>query len=274
MPVQTMESMPLGSTSGARRPSSSTAAASSAAAGSPPMASGRRRRPRPRAWWAAVAGSLNGAPAKAQTVSKCTADLSAALDQFLASASMESPASRTTWGNKIGHHVMDEEEVLSWPGAAVGLDSEPPRRLPVLAFPRPQGSFPDALQPPNDHWPFFDALIVDMQNARPEGPNCRAIGFAQRRCLMETVQQVSADDDKCPICMDAIVRDQEAWRLPCFHRVHGACAAAYYGVRMVQPLCPLCRFDLRTKPEAHTGEEGIREPLLVAVRSLVGELPS
>jgi len=143
-----------------------------------------------------------------------------------------------------------------------------------MADPWPEGSLPHAFPPPSDQMSFLHALIEDIQHVRPQGANCRAMGFAQRRCLMETVQQVSADDDKCPICMDAIVRDQEAWRLPCFHRVHGACAAAYYGVRMVQPLCPLCRFDLRTKPEAHTGEEGIREPLLVAVRSLVGELPS
>lgn len=52
--------------------------------------------------------------------------------------------------------------------------------------------------------------------------------------------------EPCPICLEPILRGQDAQTLPCFHRFHAACSGrAFRSALSVLPLCPVCRHDIR-----------------------------
>jgi len=62
----------------------------------------------------------------------------------------------------------------------------------------------------------------------------------------------NGEDATCAICLCDFERDDEVKVLPCGHTFHTACADACL---QRSPLCPLCRFDLRTTPGSRNPED-------------------
>lgn len=57
----------------------------------------------------------------------------------------------------------------------------------------------------------------------------------------------------CPICLEALEAGQKAWRLPCTHLLHEACALRFLRSRHSKSRCPLCRCDLKSIGVASLG---------------------
>mmetsp|Transcript_29337 Transcript_29337/g.77413 ORF Transcript_29337/g.77413 Transcript_29337/m.77413 type:complete len:251 (-) Transcript_29337:151-903(-) len=80
-----------------------------------------------------------------------------------------------------------------------------------------------------------------LSPAEPGEP--RALRAMQRACCVHKLEMNA--EEACPICLESLCRDQAAWRLPCMHLIHGACAVQYFRRRGVRPACPICRYDVR-----------------------------
>mmetsp|Transcript_62078 Transcript_62078/g.201248 ORF Transcript_62078/g.201248 Transcript_62078/m.201248 type:complete len:161 (-) Transcript_62078:13-495(-) len=134
--------------------------------------------------------------------------LGTSLDLFLERASHECTSSPMSWGSKAGHNVLDETEVLSWPGLpGVGSSLEP--QLPTMMW-----TIDSAFLPAHGRFQAH-AIIVNMGAIRPKGGDSRAVNFVKRRCGIDAVKSDAAvDADTCPICMDQFACGHETWRLP------------------------------------------------------------
>jgi len=88
-----------------------------------------------------------------------------------------------------------------------------------------------------------DLAVWDQQIDRGMVGSRVAVNMARRLCCLYTLP--SDAEGACPICLEAMTIGQIAWRLPCFHQAHRACAERFFGARRMRPLCPLCRLDVR-----------------------------
>mmetsp|Transcript_41562 Transcript_41562/g.105893 ORF Transcript_41562/g.105893 Transcript_41562/m.105893 type:complete len:264 (-) Transcript_41562:191-982(-) len=87
------------------------------------------------------------------------------------------------------------------------------------------------------------AVIAAWLSPSDLGEPCelRAI---RRACCAHTLETDVTQE--CPICLEPLLQDQMAWRLPCMHLVHSTCAVQYFKRRGVKPHCPVCRCDARS----------------------------
>mmetsp|Transcript_31595 Transcript_31595/g.104718 ORF Transcript_31595/g.104718 Transcript_31595/m.104718 type:complete len:179 (-) Transcript_31595:146-682(-) len=136
------------------------------------------------------------------------------LDAFAARASGEAPAAQVSWDCKLGPSIFNDE-ILAPPEFANQMGT----------------SSSGAYDERND----------DSRAIHRFRPFCRAFQVEQAR------------DEECPICLELLQNGQVAWRLPCMHQIHDACAAAYFSRRRSRPSCPLCRCDVRdASPPKHS----------------------
>jgi len=196
------------------------------------------------------------------------ASLTSLLDAFQETALDESLAAPVAWDCKLGPSIFSDEEILARPPAGPG---DPP----PLWTPRTQALIPNQL------------IWIGMQNMMCPGW-CQAADFAgtphimvvnivaptDRKGETRAVQRVrpfcrvfeveEARCEACPICLELLQVGQLAWRLPCLHQLHEACAEAYFTARGSRSGCPVCRFDVRDAPQqpSSSSSSGIAEVLV------------
>mmetsp|Transcript_15985 Transcript_15985/g.39998 ORF Transcript_15985/g.39998 Transcript_15985/m.39998 type:complete len:140 (+) Transcript_15985:132-551(+) len=106
------------------------------------------------------------------------------------------------------------------------------RRRPLRIINRLQGS------------PLPDNLVT----LTPSTEDSRAVQKLRECCsvhLMESDGCQAQERQVCPICFETLSIGQVAWRLPCFHLLHHACARKYFGMRGTKSACPICRGEVQ-----------------------------
>jgi len=172
------------------------------------------------------------------------------LDAFAANvADEEAGSAPQPWGDKIGHSIFDEDEVLGLP---MCFDDE---------------EFDDVYAEGEDREDEADEgeeNLDDREAARLELYHLQAVTsrdeppFAKYRKEYDIPRGVKLieplccayrlDRDlhqECVICLDPFLRGQNVWCLPCAHTLHRHCAVRFFGRRRVKPACPVCRCDIK-----------------------------
>mmetsp|Transcript_73066 Transcript_73066/g.205248 ORF Transcript_73066/g.205248 Transcript_73066/m.205248 type:complete len:161 (+) Transcript_73066:435-917(+) len=147
-------------------------------------------------------------------------------------------------GEKAGHSVYDEEELLG-PYVDMGAEEDADGYSDDDAA---DGEDSDL----DDQWFFLDAMSSDAEQDSPQAfDNSYVVAGVLPRLARSMkplccVDRLSFDlPERCPICLDGLVGGQVAWRLPCTHAFHDECTLRYFGSRNAQPLCPMCRCNVR-----------------------------
>lgn len=164
------------------------------------------------------------------------------LEAFLEAISRDDLAAEAPlWGEKMGHSMFDEEEVLGrW------MDMQLDNYLDDLADELSDVESGDdeegeeyGLQDGLDLWTGVDAYAFDSTVDLP-----RAARILKPLCGVYHVGPASPEV-LCPICFDDLSPGQTAWTLPCTHAFHEVCIARWLSVRFTQGACPVCRCDIK-----------------------------
>mmetsp|Transcript_53712 Transcript_53712/g.166413 ORF Transcript_53712/g.166413 Transcript_53712/m.166413 type:complete len:292 (+) Transcript_53712:85-960(+) len=100
----------------------------------------------------------------------------------------------------------------------------------------------------------FAELVQRQQPSRREDASCGAGGAApapassldEYTILGEVAPSQSGS--QCPCCLDSLRQGEQVRVLPCFHSIHDACAQKWL---YANPVCPVCRCDIRASLEQH-----------------------
>mmetsp|Transcript_85072 Transcript_85072/g.245680 ORF Transcript_85072/g.245680 Transcript_85072/m.245680 type:complete len:228 (-) Transcript_85072:6-689(-) len=153
------------------------------------------------------------------------------------------------WGEKVGHSIFDEDEVLGrevpWEELLGDYEEEDDGDAEDLSeWSEDQSEEMEAHEHAVRAWhdrPSFDELpSCDV----PKDAVPRAVKLIQPLCCVYTLEQDLSEE--CAICLDALASGQGAWRMPCTHILHEACAVRFFGARRVKAACPICRCNIKS----------------------------
>mmetsp|Transcript_114329 Transcript_114329/g.328442 ORF Transcript_114329/g.328442 Transcript_114329/m.328442 type:complete len:206 (+) Transcript_114329:69-686(+) len=180
--------------------------------------------------------------AREALLKKCTDQrhLSEIMDAFAANIAASEEGDRVeSWGNKIGHSLFDEYEALGLPLDFDEVsDEEEDDDVDVddaeLSVSESGSAEYDPMSAVADR-----ACQPDEVSEVP-----RIVKLMQPLCCVYTLEwDLKAE---CPICLEPLSCHDKAWRMPCTHTLHEACAMRLFGKRHTKPACPICRCDIRS----------------------------
>mmetsp|Transcript_10006 Transcript_10006/g.22376 ORF Transcript_10006/g.22376 Transcript_10006/m.22376 type:complete len:256 (-) Transcript_10006:430-1197(-) len=112
---------------------------------------------------------------------------------------------------------------------------------------------------PSASWPGITGQSASAAGPAPTRRNRRRGPLAVHAVKANSTVDILEHSlqDKCPICLSALLQGQRVCTLACQHRLHNKCSSQYFRSRHAQPRCPLCRLHFQrpaySKPPALTG---------------------
>jgi len=167
------------------------------------------------------------------------------LDAFASNIDQEDDASSLErWGDKVGYSVFDEEEIFGRYMKDEDLDELYDEFFEEDDDYSDEGDETDwesESEPEHVYeWP-IKAEGAGREHWKSAVP--RAVKLIEPLCCVYTLERDAGE--QCAICLEALTTGHGAWRLPCTHTFHEACAMRCFGARHAKAACPVCRYDIK-----------------------------
>jgi len=171
----------------------------------------------------------------------------------------------SSWGDKVGISVFDEQDILGpydpaldYPGEDEDYVYDPDLNPPELPEDPDEGYYfnayiglfepiwraaeeEDFLEEAYLDGDDVEAYLRHLESATSIGPPRMARRIQSFCCVYRLEEEAP---ECCPICLDTLAVGDKAWRLPCMHVMHEDCLQRFLRSRCVKGACPLCRCDL------------------------------